>query len=191
VLNMPFGGADHKARAFVAASVFHRYAGDDEMPEDLKLASMLDKQDEKRALKIGLAARLAFDLSASAAGERAAKADELGVVEGAVVLADGGPQFAPDGKRILFLSGREGSQQVWLADFDPATGATSNAKKLTDIATEADNALWAPSGNFIVFTSAVYLIPNNGSLFIIFSFNSFFQTCSQFINRISGPVVNI
>jgi dipeptidyl aminopeptidase/acylaminoacyl peptidase len=69
---------------------------------------------------------------------------------------DAGPQFAPDNKRILFLSGREGGQQVWLADFDAATGATSNAKKLTSIATEADNAKWAPDGKSIVFTSAVY-----------------------------------
>ena len=69
---------------------------------------------------------------------------------------DGGPQFAPDGKRILFLSGREGSQQVWLADFDPATGATSNAKKLTAISTEADNAKWSPDGHSVVFTSSVY-----------------------------------
>ncbi len=35
---------------------------------------------------------------------------------------DGGPEFAPDGKRILFLSSREGGQQVWVADFDGATG---------------------------------------------------------------------
>ena len=32
---------------------------------------------------------------------------------------------------VLFLSGRDGSQQVWLADFDGATGTASNAKKLT------------------------------------------------------------
>ena len=36
---------------------------------------------------------------------------------------DGGVQFAPGGHSVLFLSGRSGSQQVWLADFDPATGA--------------------------------------------------------------------
>ena len=69
---------------------------------------------------------------------------------------DSGVQFAPDGKRILFLSSREGGQQVWLADFDPATGAASNAKKLTAISTEADNALWAPDGHSVVFTSSVY-----------------------------------
>ncbi len=69
---------------------------------------------------------------------------------------DADPQFAPDGKRILFLSSREGGQQVWIADFDPTTGAASNAKKLTAIATEADNAKWSPDGKSIVFTSAVY-----------------------------------
>jgi dipeptidyl aminopeptidase/acylaminoacyl peptidase len=69
---------------------------------------------------------------------------------------DGGPEFAPDGHSVLFLSGRDGGQQIWLADFDPATGATSNAKKLTSIATEADNAKWAPDGKSVIFTSAVY-----------------------------------
>ena len=69
---------------------------------------------------------------------------------------DSGVQFSPDGKRILFISSREGSQQIWLADFDPTTGATSNAKKLTAIATEADNAKWSPDGKSIVFTSTVY-----------------------------------
>src|ERR1035437_7796941 len=69
---------------------------------------------------------------------------------------DGGPQFAADGHSVLFLSGREGGQQVWLADFDPATGATSNAKKLTAISSEAGNALWSAGGEAIVFTSAVY-----------------------------------
>lgn len=69
---------------------------------------------------------------------------------------DSGVQFAAGSKHILFISGRDGSGQVWTADFDTATGATANAKKLTAIATEADNAQWSPDGKFVVFTSAVY-----------------------------------
>ncbi|HTX76075.1 MAG TPA: S9 family peptidase [Terracidiphilus sp.] len=69
---------------------------------------------------------------------------------------DGGVQFSADSKRILFLSGRSGSQQVWLADFDTATGAAGNARQLTHISTEGDNAQWSPDGRFIVFTSDVY-----------------------------------
>ena len=69
---------------------------------------------------------------------------------------DGGLQFSADGHSVLFLSGRENGQQVWLADFDPATGVTSHPRQLTHIATEADNAIWSPDGRSIVFTSAVY-----------------------------------
>jgi dipeptidyl aminopeptidase/acylaminoacyl peptidase len=69
---------------------------------------------------------------------------------------DSGIQFASDGKRILFLSSRGGSEQVWLADFDPATGATSNPRKLTGISTEAGDAIWSPDGNSVLFTSTVY-----------------------------------
>lgn len=69
---------------------------------------------------------------------------------------DSGVRFAPDGHSVLFLSGRENGRQIWLADFDPATGTTGNAKKLTTIATEADNAKWSPDGKSILFTSAVY-----------------------------------
>src|SRR6516164_7673460 len=35
---------------------------------------------------------------------------------------DDGLEFSPDGHSVLFLSGREDGQQVWLADFDSATG---------------------------------------------------------------------
>jgi dipeptidyl aminopeptidase/acylaminoacyl peptidase len=69
---------------------------------------------------------------------------------------DSGVQFAPDGHAVLFLSGREGGRQIWIADFDAATGATSNARRLTAIATKADSAKWSPDSKSIVFTSAVY-----------------------------------
>src|SRR5271166_6617954 len=72
------------------------------------------------------------------------------------VPGDSGLQFSADGHRMLFLSGRENGRQIWTADFGAATGTTSNAKRVTAIATEADNAQWSPDGKFVVFTSAVY-----------------------------------
>jgi dipeptidyl aminopeptidase/acylaminoacyl peptidase len=69
---------------------------------------------------------------------------------------DSGLQFSHDGRSVLFLSGRENGQQIWIADFDSATGAPSNAKKLTSLSTEADNAKPSPDGRFVVFTSNVY-----------------------------------
>lgn len=71
VLNMPFGGVDHKGRTFIATAVFHRYAGDSEVADELRRKGVLDKAEERRALRIGLAARLGFDLSASATGDLA------------------------------------------------------------------------------------------------------------------------
>jgi exopolyphosphatase/guanosine-5'-triphosphate,3'-diphosphate pyrophosphatase len=71
VLTAPFAGADHRARALIAASVFHRYTGDEDFPRELALGGLLDKDDEKRARTLGLAWRFAFSLSASAVGELA------------------------------------------------------------------------------------------------------------------------
>ncbi len=71
VLTAPFAGADHRARALIAASIFHRYSGDEDVPAELALASLLDRDDEKRAKILGLTWRFAFSLSASAAGELA------------------------------------------------------------------------------------------------------------------------
>ncbi len=69
VLTAPFAGADHRARALIAASLFHRYSGDEDFPRDLALAGLLDKDDVKRARLLGLTWRFGFSLSASAAGE--------------------------------------------------------------------------------------------------------------------------
>ncbi len=69
VLHAPFAGADHRARALIASAVFHRYSGDEEVPKALVIEDLLDKDDEMLALRIGLTARLAFAMSASAVGE--------------------------------------------------------------------------------------------------------------------------
>ena len=71
MLTAPFAGADHRARALIASSVFHRYSGDEDFPAELKLAALLDKDEERRARLLGLAWRFAFTLSSSAAGELA------------------------------------------------------------------------------------------------------------------------
>jgi len=69
VLTAPFAGADHRARALIAISIFHRYSGDEDFPPDMALTELLDKDDARRALRLGQAWRFAFSLSASAAGE--------------------------------------------------------------------------------------------------------------------------
>ncbi|MBV8978436.1 MAG: Ppx/GppA family phosphatase [Alphaproteobacteria bacterium] len=69
VLHAPFAGTDHRARALIAAATFHRYSGDEEIPRSLVVEDLLDRHDEQTALRLGLAARLAFAVSASAEGE--------------------------------------------------------------------------------------------------------------------------
>src|SRR6266700_4324436 len=66
------------------------------------------------------------------------------------------PHWAPDGKRFAFVSTKEGGSQIWIADFDGATGTVTGKHKLTSIATEADGELWSPDGKNILFKSDGY-----------------------------------
>src|SRR5262249_24587923 len=73
-----------------------------------------------------------------------------------------GGRWSPEGKRLLFISPQGGSSQVWVADFDSATGTISGQpQKVTSISTEADGAMWFPDARRILFVSEVY--PECGS----------------------------
>jgi len=69
VLTAPFAGADHRARALIATAIFHRYSGDEDYARDVQLGGLLGSDESTLAIRIGLAARLAFALSGSATGE--------------------------------------------------------------------------------------------------------------------------
>jgi len=70
---------------------------------------------------------------------------------------ESGARWAPDGKKFLFVSGKGGGEQVWVAEFNPATGDINGSPtQITHISTDADGAIWAPDGKNIVFTSEVY-----------------------------------
>lgn len=62
-----------------------------------------------------------------------------------------GPRWSPDGKRLAFISSREGGPQVWTIDI-----ATGEQKKVTNISTGASDPVWSPDGRMIAFVSDVY-----------------------------------
>lgn len=69
VLTAPFAGTEHRARALIATAIFHRYNGDEDFPPEIGAHDLLSEEDDLAARRIGLGARLAFALSASAVGE--------------------------------------------------------------------------------------------------------------------------
>lgn len=65
--------------------------------------------------------------------------------------ADFNPRWAPDGKKIAFISTRKGSPQIWM--IDPNGG---EAYQLTDISTGAMGVIWSPTGQHLAFISSVF-----------------------------------
>jgi Tol biopolymer transport system component len=67
------------------------------------------------------------------------------------------PRWSPDGKRLAYISPKEAGSQVWTVGCNAETGALEgDAKRITDISTDADGELWSPDGKNIVFVSEVY-----------------------------------
>ncbi len=64
---------------------------------------------------------------------------------------DSRPQWSPDSKSLAFLSGRQGTQQVYVISLEGG-----EATQITRISTGADNVLWSPDGKTLAFTSEVY-----------------------------------
>jgi dipeptidyl aminopeptidase/acylaminoacyl peptidase len=64
------------------------------------------------------------------------------------------PRWSPDGKRLAFISARDGVPQIWTVEM--AEAATGQLKKITSISTGADGPVWSPDGRSIAFTSEIY-----------------------------------
>ena len=62
------------------------------------------------------------------------------------------PRYSPDGRRLAFISSRDGAPQVYVADADG-----SNAKKITNLPMGVEPPLvFSPDGNRLAFVSDVY-----------------------------------
>src|SRR6266851_1439214 len=64
------------------------------------------------------------------------------------VKHDSGPAWSPDSRRLLFLSDREGGNQLWLIDTDGG-----EASKLTTMLHGVSEAAWSPDGQWVAFTA--------------------------------------
>jgi dipeptidyl aminopeptidase/acylaminoacyl peptidase len=65
--------------------------------------------------------------------------------------SDSRPRWSPDGKRIAFISTRDGSPHIWMMD---TTGG--EAQRITNLSTGASGVTWSPDGKLLAFTSDVY-----------------------------------
>ncbi|MBS1808026.1 MAG: S9 family peptidase [Acidobacteria bacterium] len=60
-------------------------------------------------------------------------------------------RWSPDGKRVAFLSTREGAPQIFVANADG-----SNPRKITDVPEGVGEFIWSPDGKSFAFVTDIY-----------------------------------
>ncbi|MFN2455000.1 MAG: prolyl oligopeptidase family serine peptidase [Pyrinomonadaceae bacterium] len=61
------------------------------------------------------------------------------------------PRWSPDGRKLAFVSTRDGEPQIWTIDI-----ASGTQQKVTSVAGGASDPLWSPDGKLIAFVAEVY-----------------------------------
>lgn len=64
--------------------------------------------------------------------------------------SDGAPVWLPNGNRIAWTSGREGSAQIWVRWMD-----TGHSAVITQLTEAPSNLVWSPDGKWLAFTMRV------------------------------------
>jgi Tol biopolymer transport system component/DNA-binding winged helix-turn-helix (wHTH) protein len=72
---------------------------------------------------------------------------------------DESARYSPDGKKIVFASGRSGTTQIWVCDSD-----SSNPRQLTNLISHNGEPNWSPDSRFIAFDSR---IQGSADIFVI------------------------
>jgi dipeptidyl aminopeptidase/acylaminoacyl peptidase len=81
---------------------------------------------------------------------------------------ESGGRFSPDGKQVLFTAtdSTTGLSQIFLASWNESAGTLGTPRRLTNVSTEADGAIWSPDSQRILFTSRVYPECSEGSSWV-------------------------
>jgi TolB protein len=99
--------------------------------------------------------------------EVATLGDNGRVVKTTVLTSDGvEPAISPNGKRLAFVSHRDGDAEIYVMRTDAPEGPNNRPVKLTDNATYSDSQPdWSPGGSRIVYSS--YRGDNGGDIFVM------------------------
>ena len=73
-------------------------------------------------------------------------------------LNDSSPRWSPDGDRLLYVSGADGSNQVYVRWMD-----TGQVAKLTNLTRSPSGLTWSPDGKWIAFSM---LVPESPKPFV-------------------------